>query len=340
MLVAAAAMLLLSACGEAAPTTTGNGSANPDPEATAAATGDEAPPTAEASSAAASTPSSADAGRPAADAFADARLFGIADVGAGLVAVGTRDDAAAAWTTDDGQTWREAEVARARSAGRLRAVAAGPDGLVAFGGADDVPSRVWTSEDGSAWTPQSGGDLGARINAATYAGGRWLAVGDVLGSEGGEAVAGAVFESSDGEAWRSVTEGLEGSEITVTDITVGDLTVVSGFDVSGGSIWLDPAADGQRLTDGFAGTTIQGVAATADGFYALGRGIADLVPIGWTSADGRTWQQLDVDPQAFPPTTEIHDLVASGDGLMAVGASEVGGVIWTTDDGRAWTMQP
>ncbi len=270
-----------------------------------------------------------------------AALYGIADGDGVVIAVGAADGAAAAWITSDGVTWRRARVAGATRAARLRGVAAGPDGYLAFGGGDGEVSQVWTSGDGTRWDRQAATDgIGARVNAVTFSDGRWLAVGDLLAAEGGEAAAGVLYTSGDGRSWRLETDELTGTEATVSDVAVrGGVVVVGGFGLDGGLMWAD-VTDGAVRADGdFAATTVQGVAATKDGFVALGRHVADVGPVAWRSNDGAGWQRLDVDPQPFATTDQIHDLTAVDGRLVAVGATPDGGVIWTSADGGTWTRE-
>ncbi|MBW3604618.1 MAG: hypothetical protein KY460_06825 [Actinobacteria bacterium] len=326
-------LVVLAACGEAAPS--GPGSADFSTERTTTAVASAAP------SPAASPPASEPAaatGTAAVSGLRGATLYGVTGRDAGVVAVGSADEFAAGWTSADGQVWQPAWVASDGGPARFRAVAAGDDGLVAFAGADDSASTVWTSDDGGAWAPVEASGIEGRINAVAFHDGQWFAVGDLIDTEGGEAVGGAVYVSDDGSSWSVLTDELLVGEATVSDVVGGDGgLVIVGFDVDGGTVWLDTEPRREPITDGFEGSTIQGVAVTDDGFVALGRGVADLRPVAWTSPDGRSWERTDLDADVFGPSEQIHDLTTTADGrLLAVGATDDGGMVWTSADGVTW----
>jgi hypothetical protein len=79
--------------------------------------------------------------------------------GPGFVAVGggflegAQAPTAAIWVSDDGIRWQRAPLFGAAAVGQVRAITAGPEGLVAVGN-ECCPDRsaVWTSPDGLAWT--------------------------------------------------------------------------------------------------------------------------------------------------------------------------------------------
>ena len=126
------------------------------------------------------------------DVFADAHLFGVAPFAGGWVVTGMTggqelrccdggwmidETRPAAWWSANGLTWQRAETAGGASewGARLGEVFAGPDGLVAADDGDPVDiaqperspgssaptkprtiagqPRLWTSPDGSTWTP-------------------------------------------------------------------------------------------------------------------------------------------------------------------------------------------
>jgi hypothetical protein len=130
------------------------------------------------------------------------------------------------------------------------------------------------------------------------------------------------------------------NEGTVSDVAVAaGRVVVVGFDVRGARMWT--VGDGGATTpaegEGFAGATVDGVAAAGDGFVALGRDVADLRPVAWTSVDGLTWTRHQVDTDVFAPDEQVHDLTAAAGGVVAVGGSPGGGAVWSSADGVSWT---
>lgn len=266
----------------------------------------------------------------------DATLTGVAAAGETLVVAGADDDGPAIWTRDvDG--WQRDRVLRPDRAPRIDALAVAGDLGVAFGG-DGGASHLWVRDRGSTWRAVTGDGTGVdgRVNAVTVDGDRWIAAGDAVDPEGGEAYEGVVWASRDGRTFRPVATGLDLAEGTVTDVAAADATVVVvGFDVTGGRVWT--SHDGDRFSPAagtFGAMTMHGVAATSDGFVIVGRGVGDLAPRVWRSADGRTWEMLDIDDAGVAPDDEIHDVTTLGDAVVAVGASPTGGIVWTLHDGR------
>ncbi|CAN5914924.1 hypothetical protein BH23ACT10_BH23ACT10_05890 [soil metagenome] len=331
--VAICCALLLAACGEAAPNAQPSSAPGAEPSADTSTAGP---------SPAASLPAS-EPGHTAAPASGldGATLYGVAGSDSGLVAVGSADGFAAAWTSTDAGTWQPATVEQDGGPPQFRGVAADPDGgLVAFSGADDEASGVWTSDDGTAWAGIDASGIDGRINAVTFSDGRWLAVGDLIDAEG-FATSGVLYSSADARSWKVETDELTGTELTVSDVVVSAVgTVVVGFDAAGGAVWLDPAGSSEQITDGFGAATVQGVAATDDGLVALGRSIAGLQPLAWMSADAGAWQRAELDAEVFGPDDQIHDLTAAAGELIAVGASPAGGAVWTSTDGQTWQRAP
>lgn len=90
------------------------------------------------------------------------------------------------------------------------------------------------------------------------------------------------------------------------------------------------------------------VAVDADGLYAVAMAgdlivivgaVGDLTGEIWTSGDGRTWTPVAED---WLLGATVRDIVAAGDGFVAVGSHLVGDpggteAVWTSDDGRTWT---
>lgn len=276
---------------------------------------------------------------PTADALrgaTDADLRGVATSGGTVVVAGVTAGGAAIWSTDrDGRLLRDT-VVDAGAAPRLEAVAVTGSSGVAFGGDGTGPSRSWHTDDLVTWEPvdPSVSGIDGRVAAVTTDGRRWLAVGDRVDPEGGEAYEGVVWSSQDGHSFSPAVTGLELAEGTLSDVAVDDGTlVVVGFDVTGGRVWTAvPDADLTPADGPFAGATVEGVAVVTDGFVALGRGIGDLRARTWTSTDGQEWEEAEVDGSALDPTDEIGDVTALDGVPVAVGSS---GAVWWLD-GEVW----
>lgn len=251
-----------------------------------------------------------------------------------IVAVGADDAGSAAWSVDDG-AWRTHDVAQATGVPRLDAVAS--DGVtgIAFGAGDAGGSQAWMTDDLSTWQPVDTSAVDGRVAAATVADGRWIVVGDRVDPEGGEAYEGVVWASDDGASFAVLTDGLALAEGTVSDVAVADGTVVVvGFDVAGGAAWTSSDnGDFTRATRPFDAATIDGVAATDDGFVALGRGLADLALRAWTSADGSRWESVEVSAAELEPQDEIHDAATIAGVVTAGGSTGGAGAVWTFEDG-------
>ena len=63
----------------------------------------------------------------------------------------------------------------------------------------------------------------------------------------------------------------------------------------------------------------------------------------WVSTDGFTWSRIPHDEEVFggDGNQVIHDVVAGGPGLVAVGTdASSGAAVWTSPDGITWTRVP
>jgi hypothetical protein len=193
----------------------------------------------------------------------DQEMFGIAAAGPGLVAVGADDEAPAAWVSADGLSWQKVGPDRFfndpsfdNTDKVLRAVAAGPQGLVAVGylatyseatDTDDLDAAVWVSRDGLSWTLVSedaatyGGPEEQRMTAVTAGGPGLVAVG--WDRAGGEANA-AVWASPDGTTWTRVLDdavfaGAGDQEMYGVAVVASRLVAV-GRDGANAAVWVGP----------------------------------------------------------------------------------------------------
>lgn len=253
-----------------------------------------------------------------------------------VVGAAADDDAdPAAWSPNDDGTWRSLEVDPVAGVPRLDAVAYDGSSGVAFGGDGAGPSQAWVTGDLETWRPVDTG-VDGRVGGVAAAADRWLAVGDRVDREGGESYEGMVWVSDDGASFEVLADDLALAEGTLTDVAVaGDTIVVVGFDVGGGAVWTSSAGGAFTSAAGpFDGATIDGVAATDDGFVALGRGVADLSVQAWTSVDGSRWDRIDVTGAELQPQDEIHDVTSVDGVVVAVGGTPQTGAIWRFEDDR------
>lgn len=220
--------------------------------------------------------------------------------GPGLVAVGRHGNNAAVWTSADGSEWSRLPHDEAVFGGRfyrsMSRVAPGGPGLVAVGGRRFIDSflpAVWTSRDGITWSQVAdNGDLfdGCRggMSAVAAKDTNLFAIG--IGSNC-ESTNWAVWSASDGVKWFRRSEG-----------------PVLG---RGNAQWMNDLAAGSY------------------GLIAVG---GELVgdrssPAVWTSLDGITWARVQHDDQTFD-TGEIHRLIETSHGFIAVGQSDSDAAVW------------
>jgi hypothetical protein len=174
----------------------------------------------------------------------------------GFVAVGSDGNAAAAWTSPNGQAWTQQSVPLPYGATRavLQHVASNGHTVVAAGtvltaAGQQLPFAASSADGGTTWTesalpvPQGR----AFVTALTAAGGGFLAIGTFGGTPGHQDV--VVWTSASGSGWKAVTptgRGLTGSGIqAITGLTVSDGTLSGvGFTATPGGeepvLWQTP----------------------------------------------------------------------------------------------------
>lgn len=279
----------------------------------------------------------------------DTYVEDVAALDTGLVAIGSTargiDGAdGLTWMSVDGGTWEQTSSDRAFSAPgvmtRLRAVAAGPLGVVAVGERDDR-GTAWSSTDGRSWQ-ESAVEQGAVVHDIAWAGGVWVAVGAVVQPA---VRSSAVWTSPDGVAWTARAVESTSTDAFLDQVAVdGDLVVALGDGVAvssdGGATWS--AID--RATAGFGRgfTAIDGlVTLPGGGFLAVEGGPARPLT-AYRSSDGRSWSVLD-ELATAAGTSRVSELLIGPSGeLVAVGFSGTGqrvvAAVWTSSDGGAtWT---
>ena len=230
----------------------------------------------------------------------------------------------------DGLTWNVQPGIVANSS--LRAVAAGPNGVVAVGSLNDRSSS-WFSPDGLTWTASSTGFLMAQAGASTVA---------YSASDGGLDSAEVTDVVETGDGWLAV--GRQDSSPCASDCGTAPIRAL---------VWTSPdglrwtrVADQASLGGGGMDTVVRG----GPGFVAAGNaaGVAAI----WTSTSGSIWSRVP-DREMFHPrpgpnardqlTTAMG--AASGHGVVVVvgsdnGAQDIGfdnGVrAWWSLDGRTW----
>ncbi len=184
------------------------------------------------------------------------QMLAVTAVAAGFVAVGSAGDQAAAWTSPDGRTWRQASLPVPMGSTRtvLQHVASLGRTVVAVGTAltttgQQVPFAASSSDGGATWTesalPVPAGS--ASVTALAAAGAGFTAAGTFGTTTGHQDV--VVWTSSNGTTWKAVTptgQGLTGPGIqAITGLTATGNTLTGvGFSASPASeapvFWQSP----------------------------------------------------------------------------------------------------
>ena len=236
------------------------------------------------------------------------QLDAVAVKGATVVVTGRGPHGAAAWVSTAPGRWRAATVPAAD--GTMTAVLATDAGFVAGGylgaAVGIAEAAFWRSSDGTSWTPihDDPGFADGRVAALAATDAGLVAVG-VSGSPGSDAVGAVSWTSPDGLSWKraSAQPGLDDAAMRSVAVTPAAIVAV--------------------------GTTATGDAAAA-----------------WTSSDGLAWRRAPDAPafasnSTYAPHAEMSDVLATSDGLLAVGwnssAANGSAVIWTSADGVTWT---
>ena len=184
------------------------------------------------------------------------QMLAVTAVAAGFVAVGSAGDQAAAWTSPDGRTWRQASLPVPMGSTRtvLQHVASRARTVVAVGTAltttgQQVPFAASSADGGASWTesalPMPAGH--ASVTALAAAGDGFTAAGTFGTTAGHQDV--VVWTSANGTTWKAVTPtgpGLTGPGIqAITGLTATGNTLTGvGFSASPASeapvFWQSP----------------------------------------------------------------------------------------------------
>lgn len=288
--------------------------------------------------------------------------------GRGFVAVGYDWPGwhALAWTSSDALTWHLIDLGETDGT-FMNAVAAGVDSLVAVG-RDGNDAAIWISADGRDWSRATSpafretahlriASVAARLAGASLAeptAVRWVAggaAGPDIGSEDAR-----LWISTDGRTWGGITPpGATGARVAGIAAD-GSVAVAVGWRGSertptGSAVWT--STDGRTWTPAPDSTDLKAgqmvgvsVAPGGHGFVAVGTDADQREAIVWLSRDGRTWTRI------ASPTFGYHDqkvrmtaVATTPTGIVAVGNYLFGtqygfARVWTSPDGRDWTVAP
>jgi hypothetical protein len=294
------------------------------------------------------------------DAVADRSRF---------VAVGIGTDGATAWTSQDGRTWLEVDVPErsfgeigdgVELTGTMGTLVRLGDTLYSFGGMnfmDAVAGAGWRWTDGEAWQViESQSSFFAGTVTAAAANDEALVAATVSYATG-------LFGSYTTWRWTPATSwtqtplmSSEREDIVVEAIAWSQATFVASGSyaaaVEGAERWDWPRALAMWTSpDGLDWRPVQlptgmsrlcAVASTHGGFAAFGASGDRLA--AWTSIDGATWTQGEVDPGEGLAIGDMDlnicsSVVDFGDGLVAFATGADGTLVWTSADGKAWTYR-
>ena len=232
-----------------------------------------------------------------------------------LAAVGMSAGPASVWTSSDGATWTRTP-SEGLDGGYLNDISTGGPGFVATGRAvheDGAEGKtIWTSEDGVSWSQlpdDAAFDDTLFISAVAPGGPGLVAVGSWMGA----------WYSSDGSTWERASVPPVPPEIYPGDNGLAPQIYLT-----------DVAARGDRLV------------ATGWGMLTTDGNGDHPVVVVWTSRDGRSWTDVPIPADVFPPDSSISHITAGPDGFVAVGQTTVERVstpaIWFSPDGRKWRL--
>jgi hypothetical protein len=257
----------------------------------------------------------------------------------------------------------------------VRAVVAGPAGLVAVGARGD-DAGAWVSLDGTAFAAvdaAAAGFAGSGVQradgvalldagAGSGAAARYVAVGaDSAVTGTSTELDAAVWTSTNGRDWSRAPHSREqlggpGDQV-MTAVTAGGPGLVAvGRSGSDAVAWT--SADGLRWTriasptfTGAGERHIRALAAFPDGIVAVGSETdPDLLehPAIWVSTDGTAWARA---PQPTPaddasddaaeaPTGSLRAVLVTSEQVLALGDVDGDAAVWASPNGVTWTIVP
>lgn len=226
-----------------------------------------------------------------------------------------------AWASTDGIAWDELTGSTGFGTGTIADVATGPGQALAVGAQGWSVPAIWRSVDGLQWEAEAlPADTFADAHlfgVNSFAGG-WVVTGMTGGHElrccddgwGADETRPAAWWSADGVTWQRAETATGASE---SGARLGDV-----FAASRGLVAVDDGDPVDRVEPvGSPGSSLPIKPQTTPGLPQL-----------WTSADGRTWTPVSIDPEtAFRPL--------ASDGTAVLGRSTHGGLAVSTD-GTDW----
>ncbi|MEO5874199.1 MAG: hypothetical protein ABIS86_18555 [Streptosporangiaceae bacterium] len=287
-----------------------------------------------------------------------------------VAAAGSTDGDAAIWISRDGEGWQRAsgQAMSRTGAQRLTGLAAGPSGWLGVGVDGGTRPLVLTSRTGTGW------EQADQVPAFAPAGKEPLVATAAAGGPQGYVIVGqdgygaAAWYSVDLQAWERGTptseDNLKGTQATqrwMNSVTTGrfgflaaggvtDPRAYGGVFVRRPAVWSAP--DGRTWTlnrlpipDGVNEGRLTHIVSRGDLVLAVGTAVvaagARTVSLAYLSPDGgRSWQPVTL-PAEAGQNMIITAVTSTDAGIVVAGAigrpQDV--VLWTSKDGRAWTLE-
>lgn len=269
---------------------------------------------------------------------------------------------AAMWFTADGGTWEKTTAGLGGPGDQTINSIAASETFTAVGSSQKsgagTDAGVWTSTDGQTWRSVANPAFGGRGDQVIYrvTGGRFGLTAAGSDSSGGDADA-AVWTFSSGNWRKSADDALggKGNQVAHRAREIGGLLVLVGTDDANGdqdaAVWLSrDAINWQRVPDtngqlgGPGDQEIFDVWATGNELVAGGHVTGDQGKDAalWHSADGFTWQRLEVEPGVLDGRGDqvIGRILVGvpGFSFFAMGSDASSGdpdaAIWSSSDGK------
>ncbi|GAA3202256.1 hypothetical protein GCM10010486_85400 [Nonomuraea roseoviolacea subsp. carminata] len=233
------------------------------------------------------------------------------------------------------------------------------DGRYVAVGSASGDAGIWTSLNWKSWTSMSlGGPREQQLADVVHGRRGWLAAGSTQAGIG--VTEPLLVSSDDGRSWRTIpatgdlARAQDHTRLTVTTVASGpDGYVLAGEDTNasgstGPALWfsrdLRRFTRSRKLPQGGAGVRVHDLAATPDGYVAVGsagggdgeRGVV------WVSDDGLNWKARKRVLPDGASSAGLSHVTAYQDRLVAMGAARVQGArrvfaAVSRDDGATWS---
>ncbi|WP_157249544.1 hypothetical protein [Nonomuraea typhae] len=221
-------------------------------------------------------------------------------------------------------------------------------------GAASGDAGVWTSADWQNWTATSlGGPRRQLLNDLVYGRRGWLAAGST--ESGTSATDPLIVTSADGRTWKRAEAPARPNGhayLDVQAVAADDKGYIlsgedRGPDTARAAIWFTPDlrrfTRSERLPQDGAGVRIHDLAATPDGYVAVGSsgwGEAESAVV-WTSKDGLNWTPRKRPAPPDASSAGLRQVVAFGQMVVATGTAQVNGMARafaasSEDGGSTW----